>query len=112
MVVGVFDDERQVSVAQSSRPEIEVSIPQIRPDTGFYFGAEGFVMDLAVRTERSPALMIPELRELMRSASPELSTSTFTTMDQIVEDSYPFPRNDPLGRRRPWAASRPWNLRR
>jgi predicted permease len=88
VVVGVFDDERQVSVAQSSRPEIEVSIPQIRPDTGFYFGAEGFVMDLAVRTERSPALMIPELRELMRSASPELSTSTFTTMDQIVEDSY------------------------
>ena len=34
VVVGVFDDERQVSVAQSSRPEIEVSIPQIRPDTG------------------------------------------------------------------------------
>jgi predicted permease len=88
VVVGVFDDERQVSVAQSSRPEIEVSIPQIRPDTGFYFGAEGFVMDLAVRTERSPSLIIPELRELMRSASPELSTSTFTTMDQIVEDSY------------------------
>jgi ABC-type antimicrobial peptide transport system permease subunit len=45
-------------------------------------------MDLAVRTERSPSLIIPELRELMRSASPELSTSTFTTMDQIVEDSY------------------------
>ena len=88
VVVGVFDDERQVSVAQSSRPEIEVSIPQIRPDTGFYFGAEGFVMDLAVRTERSPSLIIPELRELMRNASPELSTSTFTTMDQIVEDSY------------------------
>ena len=88
VVVGVFDDERQVSVAQSSRPEIEVSIPQIRPDTGFYFGAEGFVMDLAVRTERSPSLIIPELRELMRSSSPELSTSTFTTMGQIVEDSY------------------------
>ena len=88
MVVGVFDDERQVSVAQSSRPEIEVSIPQITPGTGFYFGAEGFVMDLAVRTEQNPSLIIPELRELMRSASPELSTSTFTTMDQIVEDSY------------------------
>jgi len=88
VVVGVFDDERQVSVAQSSRPEIEVSIPQITPGTGFYFGAEGFVMDLAVRTEQSPSLIIPELRELMRSASPELSTSTFTTMGQIVEDSY------------------------
>jgi hypothetical protein len=88
VVVGVFDDERQVSVAQPSRPEIEVSIPQISPDAGFYFGAEGLVMDVAVRTERSPSLIIPELRELMQSTSPKLSTSTFTTMDQIVEDSY------------------------
>jgi ABC-type antimicrobial peptide transport system permease subunit len=45
-------------------------------------------MDLAVRTERSPSSIIAELRSVMRDASPELATSTFTTMDQIVEDSY------------------------
>jgi ABC-type antimicrobial peptide transport system permease subunit len=32
--------------------------------------------------------MIPELRDLLRQASPELANSTFSTMDQIVEDSF------------------------
>jgi putative ABC transport system permease protein len=88
VVIGVLDDERQVSIAKQSQPEIEVAIPQITPGTGFYRGAEGQGMDLAVRTDRSPSSIIPELRELMRQASPELSDSTFTTMDQVVEDSY------------------------
>jgi predicted lysophospholipase L1 biosynthesis ABC-type transport system permease subunit len=63
-------------------------IPQITPDTLAYQSVEGLNMALAVRTDRSPSSMIPELRELMRQASPELSDSTFTTMDQVVEDSY------------------------
>jgi ABC-type antimicrobial peptide transport system permease subunit len=87
-VIGVFDDERQVSVAAQPRPEIEVCIPQITPDTGFYKGAEGVAMDLAVRTEQSPSAILPELREAMRKASPDLADSKFTTMDQIVEDSF------------------------
>jgi predicted permease len=88
VVVGVLDDERQVSIAEQSQPEIEVCIPQITPDTGFYKSAEGLAMDLAVRTERSPSSVVPELRRLMQDASPELATSNFTTMDQVVEDSY------------------------
>ena len=88
VVIGVLDDERQVSIARQSQPEIEVDIPQITPGTGFYQGAEGMAMDIAVRTNRSPSSIIPELRELIRQASPELSDSTFTTMDQVVEDSY------------------------
>ena len=32
--------------------------------------------------------MIPELRAALKQASPELAESNFTTMDQIVEDSY------------------------
>jgi predicted permease len=87
VVVGVLDDERQVSVAEPSQPEIEVCLPQITPDSGFY-GPAGMAMDLAVRTERSPASMTPELRDLMRKASPELANSNFTTMEQVVEDSY------------------------
>jgi predicted permease len=87
-VVGVFEDERQVSVTAPPRPEVEVCIPQITPETGFYKGAEGVAMDLAVRTGQSPAVMLPELREILRKASPDLAESTFTTMDQIVEDSY------------------------
>jgi ABC-type antimicrobial peptide transport system permease subunit len=76
-----------VTVAQPSQPEIEECLPQITPDSMFYQPA-GMAMDLAVRTEREPVAMTPELRRLMRKASPELANSTFTTMDQVVEDSY------------------------
>jgi predicted permease len=87
-IIGVIDDERQASVTEQSQPEVEVCIPQITPQSGFYRTAEGLTMNLAVRTEMSPTSFIPELREVLRSASPELASSTFTTMDQVVEDSY------------------------
>jgi predicted permease len=87
-IVGVIDDERQESVIEPSKPEIEVCIPQITPNSGFYRTAEGLAMNLAVRTDRSPASIIPELRKIFRDASPELAGSTFTTMDQVVDDSY------------------------
>jgi predicted permease len=89
-VIGVLDDEHQVSVAEQSQPEIDICLPQIPPDPDsmFYKGAENMAMDLAVRTERDPALIVPELRAVMRAASPELMSSSFTTMDQVVEDSY------------------------
>jgi predicted permease len=88
VIIGVLDDERQVSIAKESQPEIEICIPQITPDTLAYQSVEGLAMDLAIRTDRNPSSIIPELRDLMRQASPELSDSTFTTMDQVVEDSY------------------------
>jgi predicted permease len=87
-VIGVLDDEHQVSVAEQSMPEIEVCLPQIKPDSMFYKGGEDMAMDLAVRTERDPALVVPELRAIMRQANPELFNSNFTTMDQVVEDSF------------------------
>ena len=88
VIIGVLNDERQVSIAKQSQPEIEICIPQITPDTLGYQNVEGLNMDLAVRSDRSPSSIIPELRQLMRSASPELADSNFTTMDQVVEDSY------------------------
>jgi predicted permease len=87
-IVGVIDDERQESVIEQSKPEVEVCIPQITPDSGFYRVAEGLAMNLAVRTERNPTSVIPELRKVFREASPELAGSTYTTMDQVVDDSY------------------------
>jgi ABC-type antimicrobial peptide transport system permease subunit len=88
VIVGVLDEERQVSIDKDSQPELEICIPQITPETLSYKSVEGVKMDLAVRTDRSPSSILPELRELMRKASPELADSTFTTMDQVVEDSY------------------------
>lgn len=88
VVVGVLDDQRQLSVAESPQPELEVCISQITPDSMFYTAIKGTAMDLAVRTKQRPAVVIPEIRELLQTASPDLAKSNFTTMDQIVEDSF------------------------
>ena len=87
-IVGVLDDLRQSAVAEPATPEIEVSIAQMTPEAGIYRTMEGNAMDLAVRTDRDPKLMIPELREVLRQADPALAGSNFTTMNQVVEDSY------------------------
>jgi predicted permease len=87
-VVGVVEDEHQQAVADPAVPEVEIAIPQITPESGFYQPTEGVAMDLALRTSRPAAEIVPELREVLRQASPELQNVTITTMDQIVEDSY------------------------
>ena len=87
-VVGVIDDQHQQGVADPAVPEVEIAIPQITPQSEFYNATEGIAMDLAVRTSRPAAEMIPALRKILRQASPELQNATITTMDQIVEDSY------------------------
>lgn len=87
-VIGVLDDERQSAVSDSAVPEVEIAIPQITPQSGFYQPIAGIAMDLAVRTNRPTAEVIPEIRAILKQASPELENATITTMDQVVEDSY------------------------
>jgi hypothetical protein len=87
-IVGVLDDMHQQGVAEPSVPEIEAAISQITPESNIYKTLEGIAMDIAVRTDRDPKVMIPELREVLRQADPALAGSNFTTMDQVVEDSF------------------------
>ncbi len=87
LIVGIVDDERQAKIGETSQPEVELCLPQLTPDSGMYQPAT-VAMDLAVRTERAPDAMIPDLRAVLRRANPELARATFDTMDQVVEDSY------------------------
>jgi predicted permease len=87
VVVGVLDDARQSSISQP-QPEVEICIRQVTPDSNSYHNVEGMAMDLALRSSRTLASITPELRALLRQASPEFAGATFTTMDQVVEDSY------------------------
>jgi predicted permease len=87
VVVGVLDDARQTSIMES-RPETEINIAQISPVSTSYLALEGSAMDLAIRTNRPAASIIPEIRALLREASPELANATFSSMDQVVADSY------------------------
>jgi predicted permease len=88
IVAGILDDTRQISVTEQPVPEIQVYFPQLTPDSGTYQAAGGIAMSLALRTSRSPSSIVPELRVIMTKASPELANTEFTTMTQIVEDSY------------------------
>ena len=86
-IVGVQDELRQASIEKASQPELEVCLCQITPASGIYQPTT-MAMDLAIRTDRPTSEMVPELRGILRQASPELENATITTMDQIVEDSY------------------------
>jgi predicted permease len=86
-VVGVLEDARQSSITQPE-PEVVVCLSQMAPDSVSYLAFEGRAMDLALRSGRSLASITPELRTLLRQASPELASATFTSMDQVVADSY------------------------
>ncbi len=86
-IIGVLEDERQKAVDKPSEPEVEVCLCQVTPGTSVY-SASQIGMDLAVRTQQPVQQMIPEVRALLKQASPELENSTITTMDQIVEDSF------------------------
>lgn len=86
-IVGVLDNERQKTIAEPSQPEVEICLCQITPDISMY-RISTMAMDLAVRTERPAAQVIPEMREILRQASPELADAEISTMDDIVEDSF------------------------
>lgn len=87
VIVGILNDQRQAKVAEPSKPEVEICLSQLAPGNGMYQPAT-MAMDLAVRTDRPLAAIIPELRTVLRQASPELANATFTTMDKVVEDSF------------------------
>ena len=86
-IIGILDDERQTNIGEPAKPEVDICLRQLSPDSGFYQPSTT-AMDLAVRTERSPDSLIPELRSMLGQANPDLPNATFNTMDQVVEDSF------------------------
>jgi putative ABC transport system permease protein len=86
-IIGVVDDERQYNIEEVSKPEVWICLPQLTPDSGMYQPST-IAMDLAVRTERAPDSLIPDLRSVLRQANPEFAHVTFDTMNQVVEDSF------------------------
>lgn len=87
-VIGLLADERQLRVASPPQAEVEMDIDQITPSSSTYNVLEGVAMDLAIRTSRPPAEMVPEFRALLHQADPELDSASILTMDEIVRQSY------------------------
>lgn len=86
-IIGVLDDIHQDSVADPSRPEFYISIPQIARDNPLYLTIISKYMELAVRTELAPNAVIPELRRRITETNPHLAIGEFATMSEAVEDS-------------------------
>jgi predicted lysophospholipase L1 biosynthesis ABC-type transport system permease subunit len=86
-IVGVMEDIHQDAIAEPSRPELYVAISQLQPDDPMYRTLLGSFMELAVRTEVPPAMVIPELRREIQRVNPHLAIGELTTMAEAVEDS-------------------------
>jgi predicted permease len=86
-IVGVMDDFHQASIDKPSAPEIDLCAAQLRAGDGLYQPTMLAHIELAIRTAREPASIIPDLRRVMTEVSPDLESSVIDTMDQVVEDS-------------------------
>ena len=86
-IVGVIEDLHQDKVAESSQPEFYLCLSQLGIDHPMYRALLGQTMQLAIRTDRAPDLVIPEVRRGIRQENPHLAIGESTTMEQDVEDS-------------------------
>lgn len=86
-IVGVLDDIRQDDIASTSSPEIYLSMAQLPPGSSLSLALTGRFMELAVRTQAKPVVMIPELRGAIHRENPDLVAEDFSTMEQAIDDA-------------------------
>ncbi len=86
-VVGILDDFHQRTVADPAEPELDFNAAQLRPTDAFYQPTLKAHAEILLRSPRSPASLLPELRHALSATNPDLAAANIQTMDQIVEDS-------------------------
>ena len=86
-IVGVIEDVHQDGVAEESQPEFDLCISQVAQDQQIYRALLGRFMQVAVRTEIAPDILISELRRAIQKANPHLAIGACSTMAEAVEDS-------------------------
>ncbi|HEY6329856.1 MAG TPA: FtsX-like permease family protein, partial [Blastocatellia bacterium] len=80
-VVGVVGDVRVRGLEQPSEPQVYLCYKQIAEGYLFYIPK-----NLVVRSESSPASLVPAITDIVRQADPDQPISGAQTMDQIVEE--------------------------
>ena len=86
-IVGVIEDIHQDGVAEASRPEFYLCMSQLPADHPVYRALPGRFMEVAIRTEAAPDVMIPALRRRIQQTNPHLAIGETTSMEEAVEDS-------------------------
>jgi ABC-type antimicrobial peptide transport system permease subunit len=77
VVVGVVEHARQYDLHTDGRPQVYIR----NEDNGY--GSLSF----AIRADRSPLDLVPEIRSAVREIDPELAVADIRPMDEIVNDS-------------------------
>jgi predicted permease len=86
-IVGVIEDVHQDGVSEESQPEFYLCMSQIAQDQQIYRALLGRFMQVAVRTDIAPDILIPEIRRGIQKANPHLAIGECSTMAEAVEDS-------------------------
>jgi predicted lysophospholipase L1 biosynthesis ABC-type transport system permease subunit len=85
-IAGVAEDVHQTTLNAAPQPQIDMSFTQIAPGDDIYFLMTMF-MQLAIRSDRNPRSLIPEVRRALHEVNPDLAIDDFKTMRQTVDDS-------------------------
>jgi putative ABC transport system permease protein len=76
-VIGVIEHARQYDIHQNGRPQV-----YIRNETNGYRS-----LSYAIKTERAPADLIPEVRAAVRRVDAQLAIADLKPMTQVVDES-------------------------
>jgi predicted permease len=86
-IVGVTDDVRQRSAGEASLPEVDVNLLQLTPKDDLYPVMATFLMNVAVRTQLSPAAAESTIRKMVYALQPQIGIDNLEPMTQVVDDS-------------------------
>ena len=86
-IVGVIEDVHQDGIAEPSKPEFYLCMSQLPVDHPVYRALLGRFMEVAVRTDVAPAVMIAALHKRIHDTNPHLAIGESTSMEEAVEDS-------------------------
>jgi putative ABC transport system permease protein len=81
-IVGVVEHARQYDVHADGRPQLYFH-DEYDPDRGLSF---------ALRTERDPSSLVPEVRAAIRRIDPQLAVAELRPMDDVVKQALRQPR--------------------
>jgi putative ABC transport system permease protein len=88
-VVGIVDDLHESGIGNPPGPQIFISVERAGLRQDRFRDATPY---FAIRTDRSPAAMVPAIRELVRDLDPRSVPDRIATMEEIVSNSILRPR--------------------
>lgn len=86
-IIGVADNVRQRSAAESSLPEMDIDLMQLTQKDVYYPILSGFLMNVAVRTQLPVAEAEKAIRTAVHSLQPEIGINGLEPMQQVLDDS-------------------------